>query len=161
MTLADARTDYYRRDENSDDHSLDRYFDDVDFVHGSSSSILNRRSVKMYPKAARTGEDSPLIDVDQAPQYNKERKVVSGRLRNGFCARGAKSLENRKECFRVGEKSVSCATQLAYSMTSRLRHVRYHHVHCGENRECIYIYINAFGCAVVSTNSPALNAAIS
>lgn len=66
LTLADARTDY-RRDENSDDHSLDRYFDDVDFVHGSSSSILNRRSVKMYPKAARTGEDSPLIDVDQAP----------------------------------------------------------------------------------------------
>lgn len=64
--------------------------------------------------------------------------MVSGRLRNGFCARGAK--ENRKECFRVGEKSVSCATQLAYSMTSRLRHVRYHHVHCGENREYIYIY---------------------
>lgn len=74
MTLADARTDYYRRDENSDDHSLDRYFDDVDFIHGSSSSILNRRSVKMYQKAARTGEDSPLTRSMWIRRHNIIRK---------------------------------------------------------------------------------------
>lgn len=43
-----------------------------------------------------------------------------------------------KECFRVAEKSVSCATRLAYSVTSRLRQISSRELRW---KSWLYIYI--------------------